>query len=751
MKRLIILLAALFLLSLTYGQTTIDLTFTAIDGGDYTQLDSIKVMSRTQGGDTVLYYPDTVLSFVVTGINELQILESGFKLYQNYPNPVIDQTTVTLQLPESGTVNLNVTDILGRPVISINQELDHGLHTFKLTPGNNDFFFLTATFNNYSRSIKILCSPVRLNNNVSLNYTGSSKVTSSLKSSASLQNFFFNYGDKLLYIGYYDTLQSGMLDSPEDSDTYIFQFTYDIPCPGTPNVDYEGQTYNTVQIMSQCWLKENLNVGIMIQGPADMTDNDTIEKYCYNNESDSCDKYGGLYQWDEMMQYTSEVGTQGICPPGWHSPTDEEWKLLEGAVDGQYGVGDPEWNYQQVRGFDAGKNLKSTNGWDAEGNGTNLYGFSGLPGGYYDFHDTISYTIKTHSTWWSSTERDYWEHWDRTFYSWSNGISRPWSNAVGHMFHSRFDGLSVRCVKDSNPSDNFTELSFTAVDNTSSIQLDSIKVMNRTHEGEKVLVYPDTTITLEFDLPNYHTGDQLLLVGYYDTLQSGMIDIPEESKTYEFQFAYNIPCPDMPTVVYEGQTYNTVQIMSQCWLKENLNVGTRINADTESSDNDIIEKYCYNNLESNCNLYGGFYQWDEMMNYNHLGGENGVRGICPPGWHISSDEEWKMLEGAADSQYGIGDSIWNEIDYRGFDAGTNLKTDNNWNGTDLFGFTGLPSGYRAYDGNFYGLNDFGGWWVSTESNDDNAWFRGIVYNYQEVRRHPHHSKVDGLSVRCIKD
>jgi len=58
-----------------------------------------------------------------------------------------------------------------------------------------------------------------------------------------------------------------------------------------------------------------------------MSNNSVIEKYCYNNEEDSCTKYGGLYQWDEMMQYTTEQGVRGICPAGWHLPTDEEWKI----------------------------------------------------------------------------------------------------------------------------------------------------------------------------------------------------------------------------------------------------------------------------------------------------------------------------------------------------------------------------------------------------------------------------------------
>ena len=106
----------------------------------------------------------------------------------------------------------------------------------------------------------MLCYPVQSNNNISLNYIGPSENTSTFKSESILQSFFFNYGDELLYIGYYNSLQSGMLDSPDGDETYIFQFAYDIPCPETPTVEYEGQTYNTVQIMSQCWLKENLNV-----------------------------------------------------------------------------------------------------------------------------------------------------------------------------------------------------------------------------------------------------------------------------------------------------------------------------------------------------------------------------------------------------------------------------------------------------------------------------------------------------------
>ena len=78
----------------------------------------------------------------------------------------------------------------------------------------------------------------------------------------------------------------------------------------------DGQEYSTVQIGSQCWMAENLNIGIMIPGANTMGNNEEIEKYCYNNDESNCDIYGGLYQWNEMMQYTTTPGVQGICPTG---------------------------------------------------------------------------------------------------------------------------------------------------------------------------------------------------------------------------------------------------------------------------------------------------------------------------------------------------------------------------------------------------------------------------------------------------
>ena len=127
-------------------------------------------------------------------------------------------------------------------------------------------------------------------------------------------------------------------------------------CPGMPTVEYGGQTYNTVLIGNQCWMKENLNIGTRIDFSQDQTNNSIIEKYCYYDDELNCKKYGGLYQWSEMMQYTTIAGTQGICPDGWHLPTIDELNYARSSnedifkilVDPFKTIEDPFWVTSQA-------------------------------------------------------------------------------------------------------------------------------------------------------------------------------------------------------------------------------------------------------------------------------------------------------------------------------------------------------------------------------------------------------------------
>jgi uncharacterized protein (TIGR02145 family) len=422
-----------------FTQQTITLTFTAIDSTSYVQLDSIKVMNRTQDCDTVLYWSDTVLALnVPVAVPDIKSRIERLEM-QCFPNPVIDESNIELTLPEKGLTYLTVTDVLGKTLYVLERELTAGSHDFMFTPGSSSLYFITVAWNGYHRSIKLVNSTQNKSLQCNISYEGYDAAPAAEKASEALQGFTFELGDELLYVGYVNELESGLLNIPDTSQLYTFQFAYDIPCIGTPTVNYEGQIYNTVQVFSQCWLKENLNVGTMILGDSNMIDNGIVEKYCYDNQLDSCVKNGGLYQWNEMMQYTTQQGTQGICPPGWHLPTDEEWKVLEGSVDSQYGIGNNTWDDGGYRGYDAGTNLKTTSGWHGNGNGTDLFGFSGLPCGRRDFNGPF-YNIGSFSNWWSSSE-------NISSHAWIRNLSCNLLKVRRDVMNKK-NGYSVRCIRD---------------------------------------------------------------------------------------------------------------------------------------------------------------------------------------------------------------------------------------------------------------------------------------------------------------
>jgi len=198
----------------------------------------------------------------------------------------------------------------------------------------------------------------------------------------------------------------------------------------------DGQIYSTVQIGSQCWMAENLNIGTKINstsGGQQQTDNGIIEKYCYNNEEDSCNVYGGLYEWNEAMQYVTTEGAQGICPDSWHIPTDSEWTILTDYLGGSSVAGG---KMKSTGTIEAGTGL-----WHSPNTGaTNESGFTGLPGGYRSSDSGPFYVLGYHSLFWSSSQYD-------VSYAWSRYLSYDIASLSPH-FDDKGHGFSVRCLKD---------------------------------------------------------------------------------------------------------------------------------------------------------------------------------------------------------------------------------------------------------------------------------------------------------------
>ncbi len=198
------------------------------------------------------------------------------------------------------------------------------------------------------------------------------------------------------------------------------------PC-NSSKISYEGVVYHTVSIGNQCWMKENLNVGLKIDGSIEQTNNNIIEKYCYNNEESLCNTYGGMYKWDEIMSYTTTEGIRGICPEGWHIPTDAEWTTLSSFLGGD---------------TVAGGKLKESGitHWQSPNTGAyNSSGFNGLPAGYYRSISHVFDYIGRYSFYWSSTI-DGSEAWFRFLASDDKNL--------GHNKYLNADANSVRCIQD---------------------------------------------------------------------------------------------------------------------------------------------------------------------------------------------------------------------------------------------------------------------------------------------------------------
>ncbi len=239
--------------------------------------------------------------------------------------------------------------------------------------------------------------------------------------------FQFQPGDVLLYTAFSQKGVATLVDAPVNSTDYSFDYGDFAPCPGTPTVTFAGQTYNTVWISGQCWMKENLNAGFINNWGLDQSDNGNPEKYCYDGDPVNCAIYGGLYQWDEMMQYAEAPRARGLCPPGWHIPTFQEWDTL----------------FHHLGGYEvAGGPLKEAGflHWASPNTGaTNASGFTALPGGYRDFSGNSFASINSFGSFWSSTAQD-----DQTG---SNaGLTHSDDNVFWYSSMKHF-GYSVRCIR----------------------------------------------------------------------------------------------------------------------------------------------------------------------------------------------------------------------------------------------------------------------------------------------------------------
>jgi uncharacterized protein (TIGR02145 family) len=196
------------------------------------------------------------------------------------------------------------------------------------------------------------------------------------------------------------------------------------------------------------------------------------------------------------------------------------------------------------------------------------------------------------------------------------------------------------------------------------------------------------------------------------------------------------------TDVRDGSEYPTFLAgfgsNARCWMASNLNYGDFILSNQGQTDNCVVEKFCQNDQQQQCSESGGFYQWGELMQYQH---DFSSKGICPPGWHVPSESDWQMLltgitPGISPPVDGIAGGFLKDMAIiSGFHAVLS--------GMNFLGYLWANEGSgNSLSGSFY--------WTSTPYNDVQSWSRGLLSRNPSVSKYAG-SHGNAFNVRCVRD
>jgi uncharacterized protein (TIGR02145 family) len=446
-----------------WGNAQILLTTLTFSGKDtnnnYVRLDSVVITNHTKSWQETIYYQDTILIMGGTGIEEYEP-NPRFALLQNIPNPFNGVSDFSLQLPEDNAVTIFVFDLNGKKITELQQTLSSGIHAFRVSLSTPQTYLLSVNSGTDHASIKIINTGNAGKNRIECLFgENEMPITYQSKSAKGETENPFDLGDSMEYVGY-ATNNGAEIESEVIRQMQIGSESFELvfatlvgdgqPCPGTQILtDADGNTYNTVQIGTQCWMRENLRVTKYAIGTAiplgTSTSINTPYRYNPNNNSSNVSTYGYLYNWAAVMggsgsSSTNPSGVQGICPTGWHVPSDAEWTQLTDYVSSrsQYLCGNDSTSIAKA--------LASTIGWDsfsstcAVGNTpstNNTTGFSILPAGScYGSYSIFGYIAYFWST---SLYGDFRAYSCSLYYGYYS---------VNHSNGSQIYGYSVRCIRD---------------------------------------------------------------------------------------------------------------------------------------------------------------------------------------------------------------------------------------------------------------------------------------------------------------
>ena len=548
--------------------------------------------------------------------------------------------------------------------------------------------------------------------------------------------------------------------------------------------DYDGNVYHTVEIGQQCWITENLRTthyadGTIIPIGTELSEN-TAYRYYPSGSSVNVPAYGCLYNWAAVMHGAASSsenpsGVQGICPPGWHVPSEAEFAQLTTYVagQGQYGCGGDTSNIIRALASNIGWECLGVSSCNADYNQflNNATGFSAVPAGYagqgvcqFCF---VNYRRSCHLR--SATEH------------YSYGLHGAATLAI------RYDGIrvdpnvvcyasSVRCLLDDSgvgTSNAVTPLVTTA--QTEYITSTSAKFKGFvtasggtpvTGRGFCWSTAPNPTVSDNHTVNGSGTGrftenlagltpGTTYYMRAYATNSVGTAYGEQQS----FTTCDSLIC-DSTLTDYDGNIYHTVVIGQQCWMRENLRTthlpnGTAIPVGTTV----YYEPYRFipNNDSSLVSSYGYLYNRYAVMNGCSPSNTNpsGVQGICPTGWHVPSKAEWEQLV------HFLGSRVEYRCGCDSNDIAQSLAATSGWqqsinpcspgfdvNANNSTGFSALPAGHYSYGP--HETNEISLFWSSTiRSNNSDIY--GIQMEKSGRGVYMGGTGHDAVSVRCLRD
>ena len=555
------------------------------------------------------------------------------------------------------------------------------------------------------------------------------------------------------------------------------------------NVFYAGQSYRTVKIGDQCWFADNCRY---VQ---------TLYPYSYGSEDAGLDSVPMAYipsyspqvteivedpdstylsQWDEYLsrgilynRYAMEEWQ--LCPTNWKVSSHDDWEQLINFLGGEQ------------EAADALKDSSMFYANSTEFAGTNSSGFNALATGHRNTANNGFLALNSYAFWWTDYAED-----SQSLYFAHRALREEvfFSNYAGSM-----NGMAVRCIKATESPSSSNDDS--DADGILDAQDDCIDTgaCNYDASPSEPCAYLDVIGVCGGSCPGDVDGDGICddedtCVGVIDgcgvcngpgptavvediTILYDSVFLPqlEAWHVYEYgadtTFSYTCAtvfqeCGDL--VSYQGYNYETVLIGDDCWFAENLRNENYLNGDSIAANLSDEE---WNGLTTGATALFGEHEGcqhdspeidacdpsQSLAEYGRLYNWYAVddpRGLCPSGWHVSSDIEWISME----LELGMSEEeAFNTGWWRGTDQGTQLKSEYGWsdngNGTNTVGFNGLPGGMRGVSGSIYGAGYRAAWWTSTPSGPG---FRGREIRSDQVgislaNWNPKH----GWSVRCIQD